>query len=281
MAHPLIVASVFSLALLVYGNRPEGVSKPGSPVQPGRHVAPGTTRPPEPTTLSLGPVDSNASFLYQSDVATLGFVLSPDGRGMFSVECESEYSTPWFALTNHGTATRPLYTWSSYQDYLFHLPRLDAACPQLDFSFTPCLFYVFYDEMGNLKARLRDIVTLEREWLPLAPGEFSGSKSSQLQVKMQYNVNEDGSVAVKLGCATGDTGFKRYSLLRQRFGERYKVIPMKGGETLQDLVKSLEKVCPDLSPVDLEVANYLTVGFAAPDVMHVRGRFTTDSLYKS
>ncbi|KAF4713813.1 hypothetical protein FOZ63_028054 [Perkinsus olseni] len=90
---------------------------------------------------------------------------------------------------------------------------------------------------------------------------------------MYYKVNQNGTVAVKLGCAHGgDTGFKKYNLVgkglqgpslrltyglpRPGLGKPYKVSPMKDGETLEDLVKKLEDVCPSLGDEYYKAGKY-------------------------
>ncbi|KAF4716622.1 hypothetical protein FOZ62_004487, partial [Perkinsus olseni] len=125
-------------------------------------------------------------------------------------------------------------------------------------------------------------VALNRTWLPLIPGIYATDDSNELAefgVKMHYNISSDGTIAVKLVCKDGgDTGFKKYRLVGTGIGKPYMIKPIDGGDTLDDLVDSLN--CPALSGQEVLAETYQTVGFASENAIYVAGNFLYDSLHR-
>ncbi|KAF4651918.1 hypothetical protein FOZ61_010061 [Perkinsus olseni] len=213
--------------------------------------------------------------------------------GMFSVVCETVYQSNWFPLKKPETrfaSSRPCELhvihrisgrdpeWTEHE---VRVARVRAACPRAGIAgdeFTE----ISAGAGGSVQIFFADgPITLKRTWLPLTPGFYSTGDSSELGVKMQYNVSMDGTVDVKLGCACGgDTGFKKYELVGTGIDNPYEVKPIEDGDTLEDLVGSLKMACPGFSEDSFLTDNYQRVGFATEDVIYVTGDFITDSLHR-
>ncbi|KAF4651589.1 hypothetical protein FOZ61_010341 [Perkinsus olseni] len=207
------------------------------------------------------------------------FVGLPGDVGLFSVKCEhASYHSSWFRLRPNGIDKDIIHVvpeegleFSEYENWIV---RTEAACP--GGAIQKHDLTVFYaTEAGDVQAIIGGvIVTLNRTWLPLIPGLYSTGDSSKFGVQMQYNISIDGTVAVELGCAGGGvTGFKKYKLVGTGLGNHYEVKPTVDGDTLEDLVGSLEAACPGVSGDEVLAETYQTVGFATEGVIFVTGNF--------
>ncbi|KAF4744092.1 hypothetical protein FOZ63_002673, partial [Perkinsus olseni] len=239
MSFRFIVALSF-LATLAQG----GGGTRGNPSHEKRPVPPAIPR------MDYG------DFVYRSKKGppvTMIFNVTKEGRGMFEIDCGgSSFRDGWFSLRRENETDDP------YDEILHEFSGPEASrrtrwlkeirkkCPLGDWDFES--FAVNYDD-GNAKVGLAGYsIVLRRQWLALNPGRYL-SNSSTSDLKMQYDVQADGFVHVKLGCKAagrypaGETESKSYQLVREGPGKPYSLTPTTSRDRVRDLFDSFNRVC--------------------------------------
>ncbi|KAF4711280.1 hypothetical protein FOZ63_014069, partial [Perkinsus olseni] len=255
-----LIISALPFFPLVYGNH----KCPPAP-QPALQRS-GLGQVPVPTSSLVPKLDYHAykytgHFVYESEdpyPIKIVFVGLPDGMGMFSVKCEAAYQSNWFELKTIKEDPDIIHavpdTGPENDEYRVWVAGVKAACPKFNMKKNDLTFYA--SEEGDVEVVLEDeTVTLKRTWLPLIPGIYATDDSTEFGVKMHYNISGDGTIAVKLACKDGgDTGFKEYRLVGTGIGKLYMVQPIDDGDTLEDLVDSLN--CPGVSGEEVLAETY-------------------------
>ncbi|KAF4745807.1 hypothetical protein FOZ62_015603 [Perkinsus olseni] len=198
-----VIASISSIVLLVCGN-----SKTTLPPTP----CPATTPKPRDHICKY-----SGLFVYETTKPyplKFSFLATDADLGMFSVECRGgSFQSSWFRIQSDTACYLHEFPLSGPVDEARRLwcARVKAACPQHRSIVARDFIGFQLDYNGNAWSfTLGKNLTLRRVWDPLSAGTFSPTDKSQLAVKMYYKVNQNGTVAVKLGCAHGgDTGFLR------------------------------------------------------------------------
>ncbi|KAF4707916.1 hypothetical protein FOZ62_026519 [Perkinsus olseni] len=227
------------------------------------------------------------NFIYQSNgpyPVKMTFNTTKEGQARFSIECERRYQDsfqvqPYPPDVEHGSIHEFAKTGSGAADHQLLLGKVQDVCPQL--SIKPEDFQWFYvGDMGNLHTELEgDIVSLERQWLPLRPGRYISAKAGLVQ---QYTIYQNGYIYVKLGCKDGNTGHRLFRLVEKDNGQRYELTAIPGRGDVVDLKESFMRACHiyDGTRIDVEFEEQLKrFRFAEGYFLFAMGDYTSDRIH--
>ncbi|KAF4670720.1 hypothetical protein FOL47_001869 [Perkinsus chesapeaki] len=214
------------------------------------------------------------NFVYTSsgpDPVVVSFSATKDGHGTLSIGSgQRTYNDGPFPLVRDPESIEYGAIYEPVDGYNDPRPQewLDGAreiYPHLDFQDQDFASFSL-DNDGNLETEIEgEYTTLKREWLPLSPGRYM-TDSSKSQYTIQYDIHPDNAVYVRFGCSSGDTGYMIYKLVSQGPGKEYKLTAYPGRNTVDDLVTKFKTVCPaSADSFDFE-SDFITVGFATPDI---------------
>ncbi|KAF4734333.1 hypothetical protein FOZ62_022501 [Perkinsus olseni] len=234
-------------------------------------------------------------FVYRSKEGppvTMIFNVTKEGRGMFEIDCGgSSFRDGWFPLRRENETDDPY-------DQILHefsgpeasrrtrwLEEIRKKCPQVtlgDWDFGS--FSV--NDGGNAEVEFGgDYIVLRRQWLALNPGRYL-SNSSTSDFRMQYDVQAEGFVHVKLGCKAadrypaGETEWKSYQLVRKGPGKPYSLTPTTSRDRVRDLFDSFNRACYVWRESFDFSEDFKMVRFATPDIMYAFGMYPFDRLYR-